>query len=58
MPPVLVEGKILPPILHIQMDNHVKDKYRYVFYFLSLLVAKAISKEMCVSFSYGWAYTR
>ena len=47
--PVL--AKVLPPTLHVQLDNCAKDnKCRYVFCFWSLLVAKGIFKEVFVSF--------
>jgi hypothetical protein len=51
LPSELVCAKALPPILHVQLDNCAKDnKCRYVFCFWSLLVAKAIFKEVFVSF--------
>ena len=41
----------LPPILHVQLDNCTKsNKCQYVFYFLSLLMAKCIFQEVFVSF--------
>ena len=43
--------KLLPPTLHIELDNCTKDnKCRYVFCFWSLLVTKRIFKEVFVSF--------
>ena len=46
-----IYAKPLPPTLHIQLDNYAKDnKYRYVFCFWSLLVAKGIFKEVFMSF--------
>lgn len=44
-------GEQLPPTWHMQLGNCANDnKYRYVFYCWSLLVAKRIFKEVCVSF--------
>ena len=43
-------GKPLPPTFHVQLDNCSKDKCRYVFCFLSLLVVKRIFREIFVSF--------
>ena len=43
VPDVLVPGRLLPPILNVQMDNAVGDnKNRFVFCFWSLLVAKRV----------------
>ena len=39
------------PTLHMQLDNCAKDnKCQYIFYFWSLLVAKAVFKEVFVCF--------
>ena len=47
--PVL--AKPLPPTLHVQLDNCAKDnKYRYMFCFWSLFVAKGIFKEFLCLF--------
>ena len=46
-----ISAKPLPPTLHVQLDNYLKDnKCRYVFCFWSFLVAKGIFKEVFVSF--------
>ena len=50
-PDTPIPAKPLPPILNVQMDNAISDnKNRYVFYFLSLLVAKCIFLEVYVNF--------
>lgn len=46
----LILRRRLPPILHVQLDNCLKDnKNRYLFYFWSILVAKGIFEEVFVS---------
>ena len=50
-PPQLIPAKLLPPILHIQLDNVAYDnKNRFVLCFFSLLVAKCIFWEIHVNF--------
>ena len=42
-------AKPLPPTLHVQFDNYIKDsKCQYVFCFWSLLEAKGVFKEVFV----------
>ena len=50
-PPQLIPAKLLPPILHIQLDNAASDnKNWFVLCFFSLLVAKCIFREVHVNF--------